>query len=352
LKLGSYRCYTVENRYKDANELLYREGKDEVRKVIEIANPVPIIGLIDLADVKPLDVQNIQKVSTGIPALDREVGGTTLGTVTVLSGKRGEGKSTIAGIFLLEAVDSGYPVCAYSGELAAEHFQYWINLQAAGKNNVSKWFDQMRGIDVSYLCKEKQKQIQSWYHGKFFLYDNRIAYNSTTSEDASILKVFEYAAKRYDCKVFMIDNLMSARKEYETSNDFYRAQGNFVGKLTAFSKAFNVAVYLIAHPRKTKGGISNDDVSGSSEITDRADNSYVISRDENGGGKLTINKNRGDGNIDIAIYLSYCNTSRRLYQKSIGDIKRYGWDKTPKEKDWMQDAVEATTEFPWEEGEK
>ena len=40
------------------------------------------------------------------------------------------------GQFLLAAIEQGYSVCAYSGELTKEKFQEWINLQAAGSEYI------------------------------------------------------------------------------------------------------------------------------------------------------------------------------------------------------------------------
>src|SRR3990172_7051900 len=37
MKLGEERCFIVEQKYKDANELLYREGKEAVKKAVEAA---------------------------------------------------------------------------------------------------------------------------------------------------------------------------------------------------------------------------------------------------------------------------------------------------------------------------
>lgn len=56
------------------------------------------------------------------PALDELIGGLAEGAMTVFTGKPGQGKSTVAGQLLLAAIEQGYSVCAYSGELTKEHF--------------------------------------------------------------------------------------------------------------------------------------------------------------------------------------------------------------------------------------
>ena len=48
--------------------------------------------------------------------------------------------------------------------------------------------------------------------------------------------------------------------------------------MAALAKKYTVFILLIAHPRKTNLGIDNDDVAGSSNITDRADIVMTYSR--------------------------------------------------------------------------
>lgn len=134
-------------------------------------------------------------------------------------GKSGQGKSTFLGQILLNAVDSRDPVCAYSGELRADRFQYWINLQAAGRTNIIEYQDGKEGKPFGVIANETLSRIRDWYRGKFWLYDNSIVDNG---EETSILKVFQYAAKRYGCKVFLVDNLMTSRFNVQKDGDFYR----------------------------------------------------------------------------------------------------------------------------------
>lgn len=339
VRLSDHRLFIVHHPYKDANELLYREGPEAVKQAYDNANEVPVYGLIDLADVKPLDIRNIPSVRSGIPALDSKIGGFLMGDVSVWTGKRGEGKSTLLGQLLLEAVDSGEKVCAYSGELRADRFQYWINLQAAGQKHILSYYDPDKDRTVYYVGKEVLERIKEWYRGKFWLYDNTIA---DSTEETSILKVFEYAAKRYDCKVFLIDNLMTARYNTDNEQNYYRAQSNFVGQLVEFANRYNVHVHLVCHPRKTNASIESDDVSGTADITNRASNVFALEKlNEEDRLKhgcdvaLRILKNRWEG-VSGLIGLNYCNISRRLYVPSIGNNKVYGWESTKPTRYWWE----------------
>lgn len=339
IRLGAYRCYTIPTEYykgcKDANEILYLHGKEAVKQAVDNAKPVPIAGLIDLSDVRPFDVKSVERVKSNIAFLDKEIGGFLMGELSVWTGKRAHGKSTLLGQLLIESVDQDMPVCAYSGELRADRFQYWINLQAAGTGNISRYYDTVRGKEVFYVEREKLEKILNWYKRKFFLYDNNIADNN--AEETSILKVFEYAVKRYDCKVFLVDNLMTARYDTINDYDYYRAQSNFVGELVSFAKRYNVHVHLVAHPRKTQGSLENEDVSGSGDITNRADNVFSVERVQEADFDvlLRILKNRSEGATE-KIGLKYDPICRRLYLPSIGNGKRYGWERQETEDRWWE----------------
>ncbi|HEY5585687.1 MAG TPA: bifunctional DNA primase/helicase [Ruminiclostridium sp.] len=327
LKLSDFTVSIVDHKYKDANELLYKEGPEAVLKAVDTAKEIPTSGILDMADVVPLDLTKLQVVPSGIQALDAATGGFMMGDLSVWTGKRGEGKSTLLSQMMIESVQAGQKVCCYSGEMRADRFQYWSHLQMAGKTNIKTYFDKSRGKDTYFVEKEIVAAMKTWYRGKFYLYDNNVV---EKSEESSILKIFTYAVKKYDCKVFLIDNLMTARFGSGGESDFYRQQSNFVRDLVEFAGKYNVHIHLVAHPKKTKGGLENDDISGASEITNLAHNVFSVERIEEGKGydvAVKILKHRWEGAKDT-VGLGYCPVSRRLYQPSSFNMKCYGWEST------------------------
>ena len=143
------------------------------------------------------------RIFTRIPALDNMIGGLAEGGVTVFSGKRGEGKSTLNGQLCLNAIQQGYSVCAYSGELSAYKFLEWIMLQASESNLVDSKTDIRSGKVYPVIPDKNQQRIKQWIDGKFFLFDNAVV-NDCSQQDA-ILKVFEICVKKYGCKMFVVD---------------------------------------------------------------------------------------------------------------------------------------------------
>ena len=319
-RLGSWRCSIVNSARKDANDALHRDGKIGVEADLEMAMPVPIVGLLDLADVQEIDIKNLPRVASGIPCIDKAVGGFLMGELSVWTGDSGHGKSTLLGQILLNAITQGENVCAYSGELRAENFQYWINLQAAGRDNIKLYKDPMKSKEVPYLQKEIATQIKNWYRGKFKLYDNTAIGN----EESGVLKIFEYAARRHGCKVFLIDNLMTSNFGEKDERDYYNAQSRFVGEIVKFCKAFGVHVHLVAHPKKTKGDIGKDDISGTGDIHKRTDNVFKVVRGETV--TLTVMKHRFSGIQGVEIGLKFDDISKRFYGLSETEHRIVGWE--------------------------
>ena len=117
-----------------------------------------------------------------IPALDEVIGGLAEGAMTVFTGKPGNGKSTLAGQLLLNAIEQGHSVCAYSGELTKEKFQEWINLQAAGSEYIGLKYDPVRDIRVPCIPYAVQERLLDYYRDRFYLFDNQEIFEANQSE--------------------------------------------------------------------------------------------------------------------------------------------------------------------------
>ena len=114
-------------KHERVRDILGSGGQPAVDRLLAEAVERPMPGLLDLSDVEAMDLASLPSVLSGIPALDMRIGGFYGGELSVWTGKRGGGKSTLLGQLLVEALDQGQRVCAYSGELAAWRFK-WINM--------------------------------------------------------------------------------------------------------------------------------------------------------------------------------------------------------------------------------
>jgi twinkle protein len=292
---------------------LLREGKE-----------IPARGVLNLPDVKWQKQEYICR--SGIPSLDEKIGGFGVGELSVWTGKRGEGKSTLLGQMLLSAIDQGQSVFAYSGELMGWQFKDWIMTQAAGPGNVTA-VQRKDSNHISYFAsKSIQWNIDRWFNGKFWLYDNSLP-GSYTPE--ALLSMMKQVHRQYGVKVFLLDNLMSLQIQ---GRDFYRAQSELVGSLVSFAKQTGTHVHLVCHPRKTGDAeIEGDDVSGSGDILNRADNGFSLKRrgaDPTGKqvAELKILKSRSTGaRGDIG--LNYDPTCRRFAGIGQSHNWQYGWER-------------------------
>lgn len=328
-KLGVERCRIVENYpvrdngvpCKDANEVLYFHGELEIMDMIESASEIPIRGAIDLADVVPVDPTTVPRIATDIPELDEILGGLVLPGITVITGKSGSGKSTIGGTFLLNAIEQGYNVCAYSGELSKEKFQTWINFQCAGSDYITLKYDPIKRKEVPHVPLSVVQRLLDYYRGRFFLFDNK---TEDLEDDTlgSVMKVFTMMARRHNVKLFLIDNVMTMTMGSESEEN--AAQGRLMNILKKFTIMYDCHVILVAHLRKTKAGESarQDDISGNSVIAKLADNAMVIQHPD-----INVIKNRDEGVMKV-ISCGYEPDSRRIYQLDKGDLYKYSWDKT------------------------
>ncbi len=318
----------VFGSHKSVREVMESGGEKAVNRLLMGAVERNASGLLDIADIERTDPLSVPTVLSGIKALDRSIGGFAASELSVWTGKRGSGKSTLLGQMMLDAIDQGHNVCAYSGELSAWRFKQWTALQAAGAANVELATDRFSGKQFYRVADSAMPKIDEWWRQRFFLYDNKI---TSASDENSILSVFEYAVRRYGCSVFLVDNLMTARFSTSAERDFFRAQSNFTGRLVEFAKKFEVHVHLVAHPRKAQGNLEADDVSGSGDITNRADNVFSLDRLSEQDAQiqgydaaLKVLKNRSFGETP---HIGLCyDPSTRRYQKPGEADKHYAWE--------------------------
>lgn len=318
---------------KDANAILQKYGPEAIRQAVHNAQVLPVNHVVRLADVESVDLNDLERIRTGFSNLDRVIDGFFMGQLVLLTGKRGEGKSTLMGQLMAEALNQGYKVLAYSGELPGYQFKRWLDFQLAGPQNVITTYNVYS--DPRYSLEEDTVQrLNRWYYDNAFLYDN----NSLNGDEyESLLETIEKTIQRYGVKLVCVDNLMTAI-DVASADSQYIQQSQFVRSLKQISVRYNVVVLLVAHPKKTDGKVTdNDAVSGSSDITNRADIvlSYVKNAEgEAPGGKVFIMKNRMTGKLalgDGAVAMEYEPSSKRIYQAGSSPSYKYDWERTPAE---------------------
>ena len=336
---GKVKCVKIEDylHEKDANDILLKYGKNAIISAIENAELRDVQYVTQLSDVKSVNLKDLPKIRTGIKPLDRVCGGLLQGHVTLLSGKRGEGKSTLLSQIVAEAIEQDKNTFIYSGELPNYHFKNWLDLQIAGSKNISEVLNEYGDYEY-YLTKETVTKISNWYRNKVFIFDNSA---TTDSDFQGLLEVITNSICRYDIKLVCIDNLMTAM-DIDVHTDLFRQQSNFVKKLEKLAQQYDVAILLIAHPKKTSGDFDNDTVSGSSDITNAVSFVWNYQRSEtDADSELMVTKNRMNGKLmmkDNAIKLFYSQKSKRISVSKYED-KVYGCFRK-KGNEWLEEAIQ------------
>ena len=314
---------------KDANELLQKYGKEAVKQAVNNAEGVAIDRVKEIADIEAVDLFSLPKISTGITGIDKVLsGGIYLGQTVILTGKRGDGKSTLGSQILANALDNGKSVFAYSGELPDYFFKRWLDFQIAGQQNVIDRAGEAGSVNY-FIPDSKVHKISEWYRGRAYLFDSQ---STEDNELEYLLSTIEKAIQQYGIQLVLLDNLMTAL-DIGLDIDLYRAQSKFVDKLVKISKNYNAAVILVVHPRKNSlGADDNDVVSGSSDITNKVDVVMTYKRDKTLSDDerlLTISKNRLTGKLAIgakAIKLYFDEASKRISDNRDDFRKPYGWE--------------------------
>ena len=334
---------------KDANELLLKHGKKAIVQAVNNAEPQRSRLLKRMTEVQMVDIEKTESIKTGFDNVDKMLsGGFHLGQLIILTGKRGDGKSTLMSQFIVDALsqtnDKGeylYNCMVYSGELVDFYFKAWIDRQIFGKNNL-----QQSEVDI----------INKWYNDRLFLFDNNALADpeNNQSEMDAVLEAIEEAVVQMNVKFICLDNLMTAI-ELDPKTSTYALQSIFVGKLASICKKYNVVIVLVAHPRKDSMGMDeNDSISGSADITNKADIvlKYQRTKPENGVDpttqpprQLAILKNRLTGRITggnpIAMY--YDEASKRISEKENDFSKDY----LKNEHDFVQLTIDDEEEVPF-----
>lgn len=292
----------------DINELLHKYGKLAVLKQIEKASTPTLEGVATLDMIEDFDVHEAETLKTGIDYIDDKLVGMVFGSLNVLSGRNGSGKSTILNqIYIAEAINQGYKTFLFSGELIGGNVKYWLLQTLANEEQFAEYTakDGHKYKKVTIQAKEK---IVNDMKDRFFLYD------SDDYRIEAIIEKMTILAKRYGVRVFVIDNLMTVESSLK---DKYEAETDIVKKLKNFAKKYNALVHLVAHPRKSMNDeIEKDDVAGSANITNLADYVTTISRAKDDvveyDAILKILKNRHTG-VNVGKKLMFNIERKRFY---------------------------------------
>lgn len=300
---------------KDANELLKRYGAEAVRIAINNAVPELPEAVRQFSAISYNNEEEKDILPTGITELDKLLkGGLRFGYMHIMTGKRGEGKSTMASMLVKSALDMGLNVFVYSGEMTPGDVKCWLDYQIAGAERVI--CETVNGYERYRLSNSNIDTINAWYTDRAYIYDT----SAILDDRPDFLQIIIKQITQVGCRFILIDNLMTAIDLIDYSGTKFEKQEYFCKRLAEIATRYKVMIILVAHKKKEQRdgkGDENDDVLGSSEITNLSGLIMSYSRSNKCAENqrvLKLTKNRVDGRCNFEGWVvNYHPASKRIY---------------------------------------
>ena len=250
------------NKGKDVSDVL-NAFKMPVSSILRLCDSLPVEGLIDASDA---EIDNIKEgISSGFLTHDYNDMGLKEGRLTLLTGFRGQGKTTLARQIVMCSAMQGHKNFCFFGEanegqeLARfsrmcylEESDILTSATSAGRKiykpsaECVDRFKSKFGDKITFFCKDHIKDGVNFF-------------------DAMMEKMV--IAKDRGCKLFLIDNMMIITSS-SSDKDVFSEQKRIVMALKNFAIKHRVHILLIAHP---KSGEGMQKISGAMEQENLAD---------------------------------------------------------------------------------
>lgn len=247
----------------------YSRPQQPLQPIIQTENKGKV--WLKMSDIRKQPFSKADFIKSGIIDIDKRGLGFKRGMVSVWTGKRGCGKSSILNMLILNAAQMGEKSALWTGELTGDVVKQWLYLQAAGKQH-------NRRLDrTDYFITDDivVKRIDEWIDKYFWLFNNKYGDNFSQIEE----QIRRLVAENGISQIFL-DNLMVLDIRMLDENKYDR-QAILMQRLEDLAKELNIHIHLVAHPHKSIGYIRIDNISGSGDISNKADNIFIMSRVNN-----------------------------------------------------------------------
>jgi twinkle protein len=185
-----------------------------------------------------------------------------LGEWTLVTGYEGHGKTTWLGHQIVDlAAQHGVRACIAS-------------LEADPAKNFSVLFQQAMGC-VRPVKLPSGDPDEAWFERCVDWMQERVfCYNKVGFVKLSdVLKLFAYTAKRFGCRVFVVDSLMMLQSDLDMGESANEREKQMCQLLKIFCETYDAHVFLVAHPKKVqeektqiRKPVRPQDVRGAGEI--------------------------------------------------------------------------------------
>lgn len=276
--------------------------------------------IIDVSTIAP-QVDDVGSIQTGFSAIDSATGGGLhFGTLTVLTGNPGSGKSTFLNQILSNAMSLGFNGFLYSGELSYQMSLDWFCKTVANPNHLSSCINSFGRY--TKVTPEGREEILNWAKDRLFYYSK-----DATADEINLVNAIEYAAIKKNVKLFILDNLMTLEC---SGSDKYEKQIIAVKSLKNLAKKYDLVIILVAHSNKSS--LLNREphvfeISGASEIPNLADYVFKATRENSEPETyILLLKNRITGIIKKKLKLQFDSDRKRFFTQGKSELQKdYGY---------------------------
>ena len=311
-----------------------------------------------LSEIEDEDRSKIISIPSGITQYDKECCGFDKPSLSVWSGNNGSAKSTLLNQIALNAVNQGFKVAIYSGELRGKKMKRWLLYQAAGKQYNKKSIYNEYDYFTPTPVKDK---IVSWLDGKLYNYNTRYSHNI----EQVCLEV-QKLVKEQQIDMLIMDNL-SCLDIQELDGAINEQQKAAIKMLLRLTDNLELATHLVVHPKKSETYLRKNDVSGAKTLTDLADCVFFVHRwnqdtqkaakefmidsvyydlcDSGATNLVEVIKHREFGEAEGHIYKLYFEPESRRLKNSIAEHIHYGWEDNPTQIDFDYSSNDAINAF-------
>ena len=310
-KFGDKVDYIDFKRYKnekDINDLYLNHGEEAIKTMIR---NIIVPGIIDMSDANIQPEDNFY-IDTGYYDLDYTLNGITGGTLSLVCGYTGQGKTTFIEAVVNKAVGDNFKVLCIDGE--HRQAQKVNNVFLKVLNNHDSSVDLIRSIKVHKKYKHfptetGEKICKAWAKGRQYLYSVADIPPENRLDNENMFKLIEKAVKYDGIHMIVLDNIMSLNNEMMEGTQFEK-QEMFIKRCHALCKKHNVAVVVCAHMKKPSkdAGINEYSIFGSSTLPNFADNIFYL-------GKATVNDIEEFGSLTNGIIQIFKNREEGILSK-------------------------------------
>jgi hypothetical protein len=336
-----FRTFYEPDAYnKPQPQQFHQQRQYQPQPKYNIKEELPELGKkwLSMSSIQKVDLSKLEHYATGFTELDKNIIGLYMSEVTILSGSNASGKSSWLNTLLLNIIQQGAKVALWSGELRPDILKTWVQMVAAGKNNLRQ---STYGDGKYYVPNNIAERIDQWLDGKFFLYNNEYGakWQQIFHDMELLLKV--------GVKVFALDNLFSLDIDI-LDGDKNSKQRELILQIKDFAKKNQVHIILVAHPRKVTTFLRKNDISGTSDLQNAVDKIFIIHRVNNDffragaeffgqseiqrfqgfGNVIEVCKDRLYGVVDLMVGMQYEIESRR-FKNDVNENVQYGWELEP-----------------------